>query len=49
MWRNFKNEASRFSRAKKTAYAYVDALHSIWDVMHRLRVGETKEAAAARH
>ena len=42
-WANFKNEASRFSRAKKMAYAYVDALHSIWDVMYRLQVREGKE------
>jgi predicted small integral membrane protein len=48
-WSNFKDEASRFSRAKKTAYSYVDALHSIWDVMHRLQVRETREATSARH
>ena len=42
-WSNFKNETSRFSRAKKAAYAYVDALHRIWDVMHRLQVQDTKE------
>src|ERR1022692_3879985 len=41
-WSNFKNETSRFSRAKKAAYAYVDALHRIWDVMHRLQVQEKK-------
>jgi predicted small integral membrane protein len=29
-WSNFKNEASRFSRAKKMAHAYVDSLHQIW-------------------
>jgi hypothetical protein len=43
-WSNFKNETSRFSHAKKAAYSYVDALHRIWDVMHRLQVHETKEA-----
>src|SRR5665213_4574967 len=43
-WSNFKNETSRFSRAKKAAYAYVDALHRIWDVMHRVQVQETREA-----
>jgi predicted small integral membrane protein len=42
-WSNFKNEASRFSRTKKAAYAYVDALPRIWDVMHRLQVQETRE------
>ena len=42
-WSNFKNETSRFSRAKKAAYAYVDALHRVWDVMHRLQVQETRE------
>src|SRR5208283_5691505 len=31
-WSNLKNEASRFSRVKKMASTYVDALHSIWDV-----------------
>jgi len=36
-WSNFKNEASRFSRAKKMAHAYVDSLHQIWEVMHRLQ------------
>jgi hypothetical protein len=48
-WANFKNEASKFSRVKKTAHAYVDALHSIWDVMHRLQVRETTEATGAKH
>jgi predicted small integral membrane protein len=48
-WSNFKNETSRFSRAKKTAYAYVDALHRIWDVMHRLQVQEKREAEDVRH
>jgi predicted small integral membrane protein len=48
-WANFKNEASRFSRAKKTAHAYVDALHGIWDVMHRLQLKEAKEVAGARY
>ena len=43
-WANFKNETSRFSRAKKAAYTYVDALHRVWDVMHRLQVQETREA-----
>ena len=47
-WSNFKNETSRFSRAKKAAYAYVDALHRIWDVMHRLQVQETMEAKDAK-
>jgi len=42
-WSNFKNESSRFSHAKKAAYAYVDALHSIWGVMHRLQVQATRE------
>jgi predicted small integral membrane protein len=42
-WSNFKNETSRFSRAKKAAYAYVDALHRVWDVMHGLQVQETRE------
>jgi hypothetical protein len=42
-WSNFKNETSRFSRAKKAAYAYVDALHRVWDVMHRLQVQEERE------
>jgi predicted small integral membrane protein len=37
-WSNFKNETSRFSRAKRAGYAYVDALHRIWDVMHRVQV-----------
>lgn len=46
-WSNFKSETSRFSRAKKTAYAYVDALHSIWDVMHRLQSWETRKAESA--
>jgi len=36
-WSNFKNEASRFSRAKKMAHAYVDSLHQIWEVMYRLQ------------
>jgi predicted small integral membrane protein len=36
-WSNFKNEASRFSRAKKMAHAYVDSLHQIWEVMCRLQ------------
>ena len=40
-WSNFKNETSRFTRAKKTAYAYVDALHRVWDVMHRLQLTRT--------
>jgi hypothetical protein len=43
-WSNFKNETSRFTRAKKAAYTYVDALHRIWDVMHRLQVQEKREA-----
>jgi hypothetical protein len=47
-WSNFKNETSRFSRAKKAAYGYVDALHRIWDVMHRLQVQETMEAEDAK-
>jgi hypothetical protein len=47
-WSNFKNETSRFSRAKKAAYAYVDALHRVWDVMHRLQVQETREAEDAK-
>ena len=42
-WSNFKNETNRFSRAMKAASAYVDALHRIWDVMHRLQVQETRE------
>jgi len=36
-WSNFKNEASKFSRAKKMAHAYVDSLHQIWEVMYRLQ------------
>ena len=48
-WANFKNEASRFSRCKKMVHAYVDALHTVWDVMHRLQVRETTEAVSARH
>ena len=36
-WSNFKNEASRFSRAKKMAHGYVDSLHQIWEVMYRLQ------------
>jgi hypothetical protein len=48
-WSNFKNETGRFSRAKKTAHAYVDALHRIWDVMHRLQLQESSEAENARH
>jgi hypothetical protein len=47
-WSNFKNGTSRFSRAKKAAHAYVDALHRIWDVMHRLQVQETMEAEGAK-
>ena len=47
-WSNFKNETSRFSRAKKAAHAYVDALHRIWDVMHHLQVQETMEAKDAK-
>lgn len=43
-WSNFKNETSRFTRAKKAAYTYVDALHRIWDVMHRLQVQEKRKA-----
>ncbi len=43
-WSNFKNETSRFSRAKNMTSAYVDALHRIWDVMHRLQLQETREA-----
>ena len=42
-WSNFKNETIRFSRAMKAASAYVDALHRIWDVMHRLQVQETRK------
>jgi hypothetical protein len=42
-WSNFKNETSSFSRAKKMAYQYVDALHDVWDVMHRLQMQETTE------
>ena len=42
-WSNFKNETSRFSRAKKAAFGYVEALNRIWDVMHRLQVQEKRE------
>ena len=36
-WSNFKNEAGRFSRIKNLAYGYVDALHSVWEVMYGLQ------------
>ncbi|HEV2326444.1 MAG TPA: hypothetical protein VGS10_21075 [Terracidiphilus sp.] len=36
-WTNFKNEASRFARLKKTSSSYVDALHDVWQVMARLQ------------
>ncbi len=32
-WSNFKNEASRFARAKHTSNRYINALHDIWRVM----------------
>jgi hypothetical protein len=47
-WANFKTEAGRFSIAKKKAHAYVDALHSIWDVMHRLQMKEDSGTRAAK-
>ena len=46
-WSNFKNEASRFARAKKMAHDYVDSLHQIWEVMHRLQA-QGKRAADSR-
>ena len=36
-WRNFKNEASLFTRAHKLGTRYVHALHDIWEVMYRLQ------------
>ena len=36
-WSNFKNEAGRFARIKNMAYGYVDALHSVWEVMYGLQ------------
>ncbi len=36
-WSNFKNEAGRFARIKHMAYGYVDALHSVWEVMYGLQ------------
>jgi predicted small integral membrane protein len=48
-WSNFKSETSRFSRIKKMTHSYVDALHHVWDVMHRLQVQEVKENGDVKH
>ena len=45
-WRNFKNEASLFEQAHNLSRRYVDALHEIWNIMHRLQV---REGEAAHH
>jgi hypothetical protein len=39
-WRNFKNEAGLFERTHNLSKRYVDALHDIWSVMHRLQIHE---------
>lgn len=36
-WSNFKNEASRFARLRKSSSRYVEALHEVWHVMLRLQ------------
>ena len=42
-WRNFKNEASLFERSHNLSRRYVDALHNIWSVMHRLQIHEGED------
>jgi len=39
-WSNFKNEAARFQG--KSGRGYVDALHEVWAVMHRLQKDEAQ-------
>lgn len=36
-WSNFKNEAGTYSRTRKFSRDYVNALHDIWSVMHRIQ------------
>jgi predicted small integral membrane protein len=44
-WRNFKNEASLFERAHNLSRRYVDVLHDIWGVMHRLQIHESDDTS----
>jgi hypothetical protein len=39
-WSNFKNEAAKYQGASGTAY--VEALHKVWGLMHRLQEGEER-------
>ena len=39
-WSNFKNEAAKYQG--KSGRGYVDALHDVWGVMHRLQEGEER-------
>jgi hypothetical protein len=39
-WRNFKNEAQKFERENNQSTDYVDALHDIWAIMHRVQTRE---------
>jgi hypothetical protein len=39
-WSNFKNEATKYQG--KSGRGYVEALHKVWDVMHRLQESEDR-------
>jgi hypothetical protein len=39
-WSNFKNEAAKYQG--KSGRGYVDALHDVWGVMHRLQEDEDR-------
>jgi hypothetical protein len=39
-WSNFKNEAAKYQG--RSGRRYVDALHDVWGVMHRLQEDEER-------
>jgi hypothetical protein len=47
-WSNFKNEAHDFERKNDQSPDYVDALHDIWAIMHRVQIREGVVASPPR-